>query len=925
MAPVDLRLRALIDSKQINDLPKVVLAAQDKANKDSIKLAQDHEAQQEAIRKRFADSAGANLRRYGEMEQTTNSKRAADYEKLWQGLLATEDKSQKAKAALQRASVMTEDGLQAKRAADYEKLDRQKYALQRASISLEEGFQTKRIAQNEAAANKIARAEYDLAHAQASITTERFERLRLIEDAQYELRRVRAGENDRLLELEAERHSAKMNAITAQEGAFSGTPFQKLLGHLGTLTGRKTNEVRESGEAALGLFGLEAEGPGMAAGGAGIAGAEGGAGLAALGGPAALAATVAVGALAVGLFEAVKAGKEMRESQEAVESSLKASGREETLGAERLSEYAAALANSTKFSNNQARAAEGMLLPFRHISDEEIPKLLAVSADLAAKMGISLPEAATKLGLAFENPEKGVKALRAAHVVLGAEELAQIKSWENMGESGKAHALLFTKLEESLGHYATDTVHNTEILGNRWEELSGKIGTAVLKIGDSIAGLIIKDKAAREFQEKLLAGDFSNYADKVQAGTAKAGSAMDLLQKQFEETAKKQKDLLDLKSTAPEMEPIETDAQLKNQDKIHLELLRATAKSAGDQTAILIAEEKIRYDEQRDTAEVANRGLEDIEKLHRVLVSKIVSDGEDRNAKEIAKSEAEQERATHTRLQKQFDAVKREMDRKAALVKKQNEEEKKHLAASESLAGVKGQDPFVKLEAQHQKELKEYEGFKEDQAKIDEKYRLLKQNLETNLREVEVSSTGKALSAIGGLMQQAAGKNKAIAKAGMVVTEAGAIANMAAGIMHAWGDEGNGNFYTRLAESVFIGATGATQIASINSQMSKFAGGTDYAPGGMALVGELGPEMVYLPRGAQVKTASETKGIMGGRGESSHTTTIHAPVNIQLSGTATPADANRVADVVEARIKGLVDTEQAAAYRGGRRGRWGLG
>lgn len=45
-----------------------------------------------------------------------------------------------------------------------------------------------------------------------------------------------------------------------------------------------------------------------------------------------------------------------------------------------------------------------------------------------------------------------------------------------------------------------------------------------------------------------------------------------------------------------------------------------------------------------------------------------------------------------------------------------------------------------------------------------------------------------------------------------------------------------------------------------------FAGGTDYAPGGMAVVGEEGPEIAYLPRGSQVKTAAETRAMLGGKG-----------------------------------------------------------
>ena len=37
------------------------------------------------------------------------------------------------------------------------------------------------------------------------------------------------------------------------------------------------------------------------------------------------------------------------------------------------------------------------------------------------------------------------------------------------------------------------------------------------------------------------------------------------------------------------------------------------------------------------------------------------------------------------------------------------------------------------------------------------------------------------------------------------------------------------------------------------------AGGTDYWRGGMTRVGESGPETVYLPQGAQIRTAQETR------------------------------------------------------------------
>ena len=46
-----------------------------------------------------------------------------------------------------------------------------------------------------------------------------------------------------------------------------------------------------------------------------------------------------------------------------------------------------------------------------------------------------------------------------------------------------------------------------------------------------------------------------------------------------------------------------------------------------------------------------------------------------------------------------------------------------------------------------------------------------------------------------------------------------------------------------------------------------FATGTNYAPGGMAIVGERGPELVNLPRGSRVSptNSAETQNALGGK------------------------------------------------------------
>lgn len=77
-------------------------------------------------------------------------------------------------------------------------------------------------------------------------------------------------------------------------------------------------------------------------------------------------------------------------------------------------------------------------------------------------------------------------------------------------------------------------------------------------------------------------------------------------------------------------------------------------------------------------------------------------------------------------------------------------------------------------------------------------------------------------------------------------------------------------------------SSGPQQLASANSSISSypgmseafsgaFASGTDYAPGGLSLVGEEGPELMQLPGGARIYPADETQAILSPRAANSNT------------------------------------------------------
>ena len=85
-------------------------------------------------------------------------------------------------------------------------------------------------------------------------------------------------------------------------------------------------------------------------------------------------------------------------------------------------------------------------------------------------------------------------------------------------------------------------------------------------------------------------------------------------------------------------------------------------------------------------------------------------------------------------------------------------------------------------------------------------------------------------------------------------------------------------FSTLLKDSVdqlIIAITGQTIATNLNTiwlaikSVIPFAEGTSSAPGGMALIGEKGPEIMYVPRGAQVIPNHKIKGYADGVGYSS--------------------------------------------------------
>lgn len=137
-----------------------------------------------------------------------------------------------------------------------------------------------------------------------------------------------------------------------------------------------------------------------------------------------------------------------------------------------------------------------------------------------------------------------------------------------------------------------------------------------------------------------------------------------------------------------------------------------------------------------------------------------------------------------------------------------------------------------------------------------------------SLGEALYSSVANAMSGLVGTLAEGANSFKEYASNLKAATKSiigdlisQAVASMVAGALKDWATKVPFGYLLAPAAAALAGGLAKT---AFNSMIPGFATGTSFAPGGLALVGERGPELVNLPRGAQVYNNNLTRGMMGG-------------------------------------------------------------
>jgi len=198
------------------------------------------------------------------------------------------------------------------------------------------------------------------------------------------------------------------------------------------------------------------------------------------------AAGVAVAGAALVKF-GVSSVKAFTESEDAIAQTnavLKSTGGTAGVTADMVDKLSASLQNTTRFSDEQARSAQNMLLTFTNIGKDVFPQATEAVADMATAMGTDLTQTSIQVGKALQDPVQGVTALQRVGVRLTEDQKKLVEQLVSTGDTVGAQKIILGELTKEFGGSAKAAgetfAGRLEILKNKFNDIQEVIGQKVV-------------------------------------------------------------------------------------------------------------------------------------------------------------------------------------------------------------------------------------------------------------------------------------------------------------------------------------------------------------------------------------------------------------------------------------------------------------
>lgn len=225
---------------------------------------------------------------------------------------------------------------------------------------------------------------------------------------------------------------------------------------------------------------------------------------------------VAVGAtLAIGkgidlLKGSVAEAREAQKVGAATEQIIKATGGAANVSASQVADLAGALSEKAGVDDELIQSGANLLLTFKNVRNEAgkgadiFDRATAAAVDLSAAGFGSVEGGSKMLGKALNDPIAGISALSRAGVTFSAQQKEQIKTMVESGNVLGAQKVILKEVEGQVGGVAAATATAGEKSAVAWGNIKESIGTLLLPILDKLA-TVFTSKIAPAIQS-LIAG-----------------------------------------------------------------------------------------------------------------------------------------------------------------------------------------------------------------------------------------------------------------------------------------------------------------------------------------------------------------------------------------------------------------------------------
>lgn len=205
-----------------------------------------------------------------------------------------------------------------------------------------------------------------------------------------------------------------------------------------------------------------------------------GAGMAKVG--AGMTAAITLPMVALGR-SAMQAATEHSEAMGQMQAALASMGPVAGRTSDQLQRAALALEGVSSFNADDIlRKVTANLLTFGNVAGESFDRAQQAAIDLSARLGQDLQASTLMVGKALNDPIRGLAALRRVGIQFTADQEAQIKAMQGVGDTAGAQAIMLAELERQFGgaaKAARDAAPGSDTV-DAWREFKRTIGAIIM-------------------------------------------------------------------------------------------------------------------------------------------------------------------------------------------------------------------------------------------------------------------------------------------------------------------------------------------------------------------------------------------------------------------------------------------------------------